>query len=91
MRGTDNQRLEARRRTDPRLRFHDLRPQTITDMAEAGASDTTLMADAGHPSRRLLEHYSHVRMAAKRSALEKLESGLGLAPRQRLSPRPFFV
>ena len=45
-------------------------------MAEAGASDATLMAVAGHMSRRMLEHYSHVRMAAKRSALEKLESGL---------------
>jgi hypothetical protein len=27
-------------------------------------------------SRRMLEHYSHVRMAAKRTALDKLESGL---------------
>ena len=33
-------------------------------MAEAGASDATLMAVAGHMSRRMLEHYSHVRMAA---------------------------
>jgi integrase len=59
------------------LRFHDLRHQAITEMAEAGASDATLMAVAGHMSRRMLEHYSHVRMAAKRTALEKLESGLG--------------
>jgi hypothetical protein len=34
------------------------------------------MAVAGHMSRLMLEHYSHVRMATKRSALEKLESGL---------------
>ncbi|MDE3196413.1 MAG: tyrosine-type recombinase/integrase [Acidobacteriota bacterium] len=63
------------------LRFHDLRHQAITEMAEAGASDATLMAVAGHVSRRMLEHYSHVRMAAKRTALDKLESGLmgGLA------------
>ena len=40
-----------------------------------GASDATLMAVAGHMSRRILEHYSHVRMAAKRTALDKLESG----------------
>ena len=45
-------------------------------MTEAGASDATLMAVAGHMSRRMLEHYSHVRIPAKRSALEKLESGL---------------
>jgi integrase len=58
------------------LRFHDLRHQAITEMAEAGASDATLMTVAGHMSRRMLEHYSHVRMAAKRSALENLEGGL---------------
>jgi integrase len=58
------------------LRFHDLRHQAITEMAETGASDATLMAVAGHMSRRMLEHYSHVRMAAKRAALDKLESGL---------------
>jgi len=32
------------------------------------------MAVAGHLSREMLEHYSHVRMAAKREALEKLSS-----------------
>lgn len=58
------------------LRFHDLRHQAITEMAEAGASDATLMALAGHMSRRMLEHYSHVRMAAKRTATDRLESGL---------------
>jgi hypothetical protein len=31
---------------------------------------------SGHISRRMLEHYSHVRMAEKRAALDKLESGL---------------
>lgn len=58
------------------LRFHDLRHQAITEMAETGASDATMMAVAGHMSRRMLEHYSHVRMAAKRTALDELESGL---------------
>jgi len=50
--------------------------QAITEMAETGASDATMMALAGHMSQRMLEHYSHVRMAAKRTAVEKLESGL---------------
>jgi hypothetical protein len=44
-------------------------------MAEAGASDATIMAVAGHLDRTMMEHYSHVRMAAKRDALGKLESG----------------
>jgi integrase len=58
------------------FRFHDLRHQAITEMAEGGAADATLMAVSGHLSRKMLEHYSHVRMAAKREALDKLSSGL---------------
>lgn len=58
------------------FRFHDLRHQAITELAEGGATDATLMALAGHMSRQMLEHYSHVRMAAKRSATDKLQGGL---------------
>jgi integrase len=58
------------------FRFHDLRHQAITEMAEAGATDATIMAVAGHMDRAMMEHYSHVRMAAKRNALDKLSSGL---------------
>jgi integrase len=58
------------------FRFHDLRHQAVTELAEAGASDATMMAVTGHLSRRMLEHYSHVRMARKREALDKLASGL---------------
>jgi integrase len=67
-----------------RFRFHDLRHQAITELAEGGATDATLMAVAGHLTREMLEHYSHVRMAAKRAAVAKLESGL-IAP---VSPTP---
>ena len=58
------------------FRFHDLRHQAITEMAEAGATDATIMAVAGHLDRAMMEHYSHVRMTAKRDALDKLSSGL---------------
>lgn len=58
------------------LRFHDLRHQAITELAEGGAPDATLMALAGHLSREMMEHYSHVRMAAKREALDRLSGGL---------------
>jgi integrase len=58
------------------FRFHDLRHQAITELAEAGAPDATLMALAGHLSREMMEHYSHARMAAKREALDKLSGGL---------------
>jgi len=59
-----------------KFRFHDLRHQAITELAEAGAPDATLMALAGHMSREMLEHYSHVRMDAKRKAIESLSTGL---------------
>ncbi len=58
------------------FRFHDLRHQAVTEMAEKGASDATIMALAGHMSRRMLEHYSHVRMEAKRHIVDQLSSGL---------------
>ena len=58
------------------LRFHDLRHQAITELAERGASDATVMALAGHLSRAMMEHYSHVRMEAKRTAVEGLATGL---------------
>jgi len=54
------------------FRFHDLRHCAITQLAENGASDSTIMAIAGHVSKRMLERYSHVRMEAKRVALEAL-------------------
>jgi len=56
----------------PGFRFHDLRHCAITQLAESGASDSTIMAIAGHVSRRMLERYSHVRMEAKRKAIEAL-------------------
>jgi integrase len=56
----------------PGFRLHDLRHCAITSLAESGASDSTIMAIAGHVSRRMLERYSHVRMEAKRNAMECL-------------------
>jgi integrase len=56
----------------PGFRFHDLRHCAITQLAESDASDSTIMAIAGHVSRRMLERYSHVRMEAKRKAMETL-------------------
>ena len=44
----------------------------ITDLAESGAGDQTIMDIAGHVSKSMLKHYSHIRMEAKRNALESL-------------------
>lgn len=58
----------------PGLRFHDLRHSAITVLAESGASDQTIMSLAGHVSRKMLDHYSHIRLDAKRHAVEALNS-----------------
>jgi hypothetical protein len=44
----------------------------ITELAESGTSEQTILAIAGHVSRRMLERYSHIRMEAKRTALEAI-------------------
>jgi hypothetical protein len=52
-------------------RLHDSRHALITEFAEAGAGDQTIADDiAGDVSRRMLKHYSHIRMQAKRYALD---------------------
>ncbi len=63
-----NLRTEAK----VQCRIHDLRHTAITKLAESGASDSTIMALAGHLSRAMLERYSHIRMAKKREAVESL-------------------
>jgi integrase len=54
------------------LRFHDLRHQCITELLEGGAPEAAVLSIAGHVSRKMMEHYSHIRMDAKRKALEGL-------------------
>ena len=46
----------------------------ITELAESLASEQTIMSIAGHVSPRMLAHYSHVRLEAKRRAVEALSS-----------------
>ncbi len=53
-------------------RWHDNRHTLITDLAESGAGDQTIMDIAGHVSKQMLKHYSHIRMKAKRNALEAI-------------------
>jgi integrase len=60
----------------PGLRFHDLRHHAITELAESVTSDQTIMSIAGHVSLRMLAHYSHVRLDAKRKALDALSGGV---------------
>ena len=59
-----------------KIRLHDLRHTVITKLAESGASDETIMAIAGHVSRRMLSRYAHIRTEAKRRALEAVATSL---------------
>lgn len=72
-------------RTEARVscRIHDLRHTALTKLAESGASDSTIMALAGHLSRAMLERYSHIRMNAKRQAVESLS----LKPKEERTPQ----
>jgi integrase len=57
-------------------RWHDNRHTFITDLAESGeASDETIQDLAGHVSKQMLKHYSHIRMEAKRRAVDSLVRG----------------
>ncbi len=57
------------------LRFHDLRHHAITELAESQTSDQTIMSIAGHVSAKMLAHYSHVRLDAKRKAVSAMSGG----------------
>ena len=50
-------------------RWHDMRHSFVSRMAESHASDATIMALAGHLSRKMMERYSHTRAEAKRAAV----------------------
>jgi integrase len=53
----------------PGLRFHDLRHTVVTRLLEAGEPDHVVESITGHLSRRMLEHYSHIRLQAKKGRL----------------------
>src|SRR5436853_369491 len=44
----------------------------VTDLAESGAGDEVIRDMAGHVSKEMLKHYSHIRTLAKRKAADAL-------------------
>ena len=65
----------VRNRTGIDGRLHDARHTLITQLSENGAGEQTIMDIAGHVSRSMLKRYSHMRMKAKREALEAIATG----------------
>jgi hypothetical protein len=72
-------------------RWHDSRHTLVTELAESGVSDQMIMDIAGHVSKQMLKHYSHIRMEAKRTALESIVEktpAKPTEPEQDRSPMP---
>lgn len=65
----------VRRKAGVSGRWHDARHTCITELAESGAGDETIMDIAGHVSRQMLPRYSHIRIEAKRRAMEAAARG----------------
>jgi integrase len=63
---------KVRHKAGVKGRWHDNRHTLITELAESGAGDEVIMSIAGHVSRAMLSAYPHVRMEAKRRALEEI-------------------
>ena len=59
-----------RKRAGVSCRLHDLRHTAATKLAENGVPESTMLSLMGHMSRAMLERYSHIRMQAKREAVE---------------------
>jgi len=63
---------KVREKAGVKGRWHDNRHTLVTELAEGGAGDEVIMSIAGHVSRAMLSRYSHVRMEAKRRALDEI-------------------
>jgi hypothetical protein len=64
-------------------RWHDNRHTLVTELSESGAGDEVMMSIAGHVSRAMLSRYSHVRMEAKRRALDEIAARQNAADKKR--------
>jgi integrase len=64
----------AKKQAGVECRIHDLRHHFISALAQTQTPDATIQAISGHLSRKMLEHYSHVRLEAKHRAVEALDA-----------------
>jgi hypothetical protein len=64
-------------------RWHDNHYTLVTVLAESGAGDEVITSIAGHVSRAMLSRYAHVRMEAKRRALDEIAARQCVADEKR--------
>ena len=55
-------------------RWQNNRHPLVTELPESSAGDEVIMSIAGHVSRAMLSRHSHVRMEAKRRALDEISA-----------------
>jgi site-specific recombinase XerD len=65
--------------------WHNSRHTLVPELVESGAGDEVIMSIAGHVSRAMLSRYSHVRMEAKRRALDEIAARQRAAEKKRKS------
>lgn len=58
----------------PKQRYYDLRHQFVTELNEAGVPEGVIRDLAGHVDPQMMRIYSHPRLAAKRIAVEALQT-----------------
>lgn len=75
--------IKVRKNAGVKGRWHDNRHTLVTELAESGAGDEVIMSIAGHVSRAMLSRYSHVRMEAKRRALDGIAASQRAADEKR--------
>ena len=75
--------IKVREKAGVKGRRHDNRHTLVTELAESGAGDEVIMSIAGHVSRAMLSRYSHVRMEAKRRALDQIAARQSAADEKR--------
>ena len=75
--------IKVRQKAGVKGRWHDNRNTLVTELSESGAGDEVIMSIAGHVSRAMLSRYSHVRMEAKRRALDEIAARQNAADAKR--------
>src|ERR1022692_1253884 len=75
--------IKVRKQAGVKGRWHDNRHTLVTELAESGAGDEVIMSIAGHVSRAMLSRYSHVRIEARRRALDEIAARQNAADEKR--------
>lgn len=73
----------------PQLKPHDLRHLCITKMLEAGIPPETVQAISGHKTQRMMDYYSHIRMAPKAAAVDAIDGAAHAQRKPVTSIRPW--